>query len=255
MLDVHPPHGPTHTWKDFFIHIATIVVGLLIAVGLEQAVEYFHHRREISETRDALVVEQEQNQQNMAVRLAEFRLRVATVQTNLAVFHYLEMHPRARLDMLPGKVNWHTNGTPFTQSVWTTAQQSPVLALLPPAEVREDSKVYRLMQYCSDSFAAYRAANTEARTYTVDAASVTDLSPEQVKEQIRLTRITLNRLYRYGADLRNLAVLYPRFSPVPTVEELAQIVHETAAERAAIESQSLGNEEPKGPAESDPASR
>ena len=27
MLDVHPPHSPTHTWKDFFIHIATITVG------------------------------------------------------------------------------------------------------------------------------------------------------------------------------------------------------------------------------------
>jgi len=35
MLDVHPPHEAAHTWKDFFIHIATIVVGLLIAIGGE----------------------------------------------------------------------------------------------------------------------------------------------------------------------------------------------------------------------------
>ena len=46
MLDVHPPHAPTHTWRDFFIHIATIVIGLLIAVGLEQTVEYVHHRHQ-----------------------------------------------------------------------------------------------------------------------------------------------------------------------------------------------------------------
>jgi GAF domain-containing protein len=32
MLDVHVPY-PTHTWKDFFIHIATIVAAL-IAVAL-----------------------------------------------------------------------------------------------------------------------------------------------------------------------------------------------------------------------------
>lgn len=53
MLDVHPPHAPTHTWKDFFIHIATIVIGLLIAVGLEQTVELYHHhhqRRELLES-------------------------------------------------------------------------------------------------------------------------------------------------------------------------------------------------------------
>jgi hypothetical protein len=32
MLDVHPPDEAVHTWKAFLIHIATIVVGLLIAV-------------------------------------------------------------------------------------------------------------------------------------------------------------------------------------------------------------------------------
>jgi hypothetical protein len=49
MLDVHPPHHPTHSWRDFFIHIATIVVGLLIAVGLEQIVEILHHRHQRQE--------------------------------------------------------------------------------------------------------------------------------------------------------------------------------------------------------------
>ena len=39
MLDVHAPHEAVHTWKDFFIHLATISVGLLVAVGLEQTVE------------------------------------------------------------------------------------------------------------------------------------------------------------------------------------------------------------------------
>jgi hypothetical protein len=44
MLEVHAPHEASHTWKGFFIHIATIVIGLFIAVGIEQTVEYFHHR-------------------------------------------------------------------------------------------------------------------------------------------------------------------------------------------------------------------
>ena len=46
MLDVHAPQESIHTWKDFFIHIATIVVGLLIAIGLEQTVEAIHHSNE-----------------------------------------------------------------------------------------------------------------------------------------------------------------------------------------------------------------
>jgi hypothetical protein len=60
MLDVHPPHTSVHTWKDFFIHIATIVIGLLIAVGLEQTVEALHHRQERAELRETMRRESEQ---------------------------------------------------------------------------------------------------------------------------------------------------------------------------------------------------
>ena len=54
MLDVHSPHTPTHTWKDFFIHVGTICVGLLIAIGLEQTVELIHHAHQRRELREAL---------------------------------------------------------------------------------------------------------------------------------------------------------------------------------------------------------
>ena len=36
MIDIHPPHHAATTRRDFFIHIDTIVIGLCIAVGLEQ---------------------------------------------------------------------------------------------------------------------------------------------------------------------------------------------------------------------------
>ena len=54
MIDVHPPHHAASTWRDFFIHIATIVIGLLIAVSLEQTVEFFHHRHQRQELREGL---------------------------------------------------------------------------------------------------------------------------------------------------------------------------------------------------------
>ncbi|MGA8940557.1 MAG: hypothetical protein WB439_15455 [Acidobacteriaceae bacterium] len=46
MIDIQPPEHTPHTWRDFFIHIATIVVGLIIAIGLEQSVEAIHHANE-----------------------------------------------------------------------------------------------------------------------------------------------------------------------------------------------------------------
>jgi len=63
MLDVHPPHHAASTWRDFFIHIATIVIGLLIAVALEQTVEYIHHRHQRHQLQEDLHNEAEQNLQ------------------------------------------------------------------------------------------------------------------------------------------------------------------------------------------------
>jgi len=59
MLDVHPPEHAATTWRDFFIHIATIVLGLLIAIGLEQTVEFFHHRHQAHQLRADLRAEAE----------------------------------------------------------------------------------------------------------------------------------------------------------------------------------------------------
>jgi len=54
MLDIHPAHHAAGSWKEFSIRIATIVLGLLIAISLEQSVEYFHDRCEFAEVRDEL---------------------------------------------------------------------------------------------------------------------------------------------------------------------------------------------------------
>jgi hypothetical protein len=54
MHDMHAPHQLVHTWRDFFIHIATIVVGLLIAVALEQTIEALHHRNQRSKLEEEM---------------------------------------------------------------------------------------------------------------------------------------------------------------------------------------------------------
>jgi hypothetical protein len=61
MLDVHAPHETIHSWKSFSIHIAAIVVGLLIAVALEQMVEFPHHRHQSEQLTAALLRDGEAN--------------------------------------------------------------------------------------------------------------------------------------------------------------------------------------------------
>ena len=54
MLDVHAPEHGIHGVRDFFVHLLTISVGLLIAVGLEASVEALHHRSERKEAEATL---------------------------------------------------------------------------------------------------------------------------------------------------------------------------------------------------------
>src|ERR1700683_4304278 len=102
MLEVHPAHHAASTWREFFIHIATIVLGLLIAVGLEQMVEYIHHRREVADTREALRRERLANIERFRIQTDENRLTVAHVQASIELLRCLQTHPGAGAAKCPG---------------------------------------------------------------------------------------------------------------------------------------------------------
>jgi hypothetical protein len=63
VLDVHPPEQEIHTMKDFFLHLLTITVGLLIALGLENAAEAFHHRHQREQAEQTIRQELRENQE------------------------------------------------------------------------------------------------------------------------------------------------------------------------------------------------
>ena len=137
MLDVHPPHEATHTWKDFFIHIATIVVGLLIAVGLEQSVEHIHHRHQAADARA--------NIQN------EISTNIETLHVNLQHLAEGKKQLEICLDALNSKASdadvlthlryaWSLGKE--LDAAWQGAKVNGSLALIPPAQLGRASYLY-----------------------------------------------------------------------------------------------------------------
>jgi hypothetical protein len=53
-LDVHAPHHRIEGWKDFLVHLLTISVGLLIAVGIEGCVELHREHKLVREARETM---------------------------------------------------------------------------------------------------------------------------------------------------------------------------------------------------------
>ena len=82
-MDVHPPHEPVHTWTQFWIHLGTITVGLLIALGLEQGFEWMHRVHERHTLQRELHEEGERNEAALKMDFA----RVAALKDSLVAWH------------------------------------------------------------------------------------------------------------------------------------------------------------------------
>jgi hypothetical protein len=230
MLDVHPPHAPTHTWKDFFLHIATIVIGLLIAIGLEQTVEYIHHRNQVAEARQALLEERDQNKGSFARATRSWRFETTRFQANLAVLLYIQQHPGASPASRPGQINWHNSNYGFPDAAWEIAQHDNITELMPQAEVRNDQLLYKQLAIVEESYHDRLRATGDARQYQVQDGDPAHFSPAELAHQIALARLVLEAHYRIGGDLRNLNARYPDFTPAPTTPELNDIMHEPRTE-------------------------
>lgn len=225
MLDVHPPHAAAHTWRDFFIHIATIVVGLCIAVCLEQTVEFVHHRNEVAEAREALRLERAENQARFDKLGGFWRWETAALQNNLLVLQYLRQHPGAPQQTLPGVLYWGHRGLSHVHSAWDGAQSTGVAALMPGDEVARTAELYRALDDVGAANSDGWLAISEARRYALVDADPSHLSPAQVSEEISLTRDALSKHLLFGVALQNLRATFPDFPPTVTLEELAQVLH------------------------------
>jgi hypothetical protein len=213
MLDVHPPHHAANTWRDFFIHIATIVVGLLIAVGLEQTVEYIHHRREVAETRRLLREEREQNRRNFAANVASYRYQVAILKNDQLVFEYLRQHPGTAEQDLPGVFVYTSGYEPAVESAWKTAEASSVTQYMDRQEVAELSQLYRLFEIADADQAELWNALNKAHQYAFNDPDLAHMTPAQIAEQIDLTNVCSEINFRWAVTLKNIEQSFPDFGP------------------------------------------
>ena len=142
MLDIHPPHEAVHTWRDFFIHIATIVVGLLIAIGLEQTVETIHRRHErtellqrLHEESQQIVNECAQSKAVLATRDQQLSSRIEQLQVVL-----WQNRPLALTDPSTGPTVLQRPDDP----IWRAAKTGGLASRLSSEEINAYSEVETL---------------------------------------------------------------------------------------------------------------
>jgi hypothetical protein len=150
-MDVHPPHQPLHTWKDFWIHLGTITAGLLIAVALEQGVEKLHHLHQRHQLEEDLRAEAaknililDRNYRNLDTYMAW----ASTLRDTVNAMH--ASGGKTKLPYPPKPDIGQTTMTMPSSSAWTTAQASALVDLLPRDEAKMYDRVYYELKLYTD---------------------------------------------------------------------------------------------------------
>jgi hypothetical protein len=130
MLDVHVPHQ-THTWKDFFIHIATIVIGLLIAIGLEQTVEAIHHRHQRNDLTEHMRAEAKRSLPVIRESLVRLQTQRAYIQSLQAALSSAKVSGNTVLVSGVAQRGGSAIFVSVSRSTWISAQAAGLVTLLP----------------------------------------------------------------------------------------------------------------------------
>lgn len=223
MLEVHAPHQPINTWKDVFIHIGIIVVGLCIAVGLDEIVVFFHHRYQIKETREALQVEREKNHKNIETDAKLWRVNVAVLQNNLAVFEYILHHPGIPQEKLPGIIYWNMANQETTHVAWDSAKQNGIVAMMSDIETSRIAMQYQFLKNIEDYETTHLQVVCDANRYSFIDSDPTHLTPQQIAHEIDLTQKALSVDFQIGNEMTNLEAINTDYPSIPTREEVYKL--------------------------------
>jgi len=185
MLDVHPAHHAANSWKEFFVHIATIVLGLLIAIGLEQTVEYIRHSHELSAARREIAEEKRSNIENFRRSTASFQAGGLYLKAYLATLRQAIKDTAAPLQPMYVPLDFV-----YSQyTAWTTAEREGAVALMPSGEQSANDRMY---------VGLHTLDQIEDRAYTSTAHAeslfLSGLDPDE------LTLEQKRQLYRDASD-------------------------------------------------------
>jgi hypothetical protein len=175
MLDVHAPHELLHTWKGFLIHIATIVIGLFIAVALEQSVEAINRHREVAALREDLRQESRQiladARKSEASHLYEIRwLATRIAQTQLAIRERRPIGSRGTNDM----PSYASPDIP----IWRSAKAAGRTALLTKGEVNAYAEIEYVQAHLDEMEVAKNTARYAVKSFNREFPALPNGDPD-----------------------------------------------------------------------------
>ena len=181
-MEVHAPHEPIHSWRDFFIHIATITIGLLIAIGLEQTVELVHHRHLVKEARENIRGEIEKNEKTVDKDLGYLQTDANLMKADVAKARMLRDNSKA---LEHGEFKSEYSWDSFADTAWTSARDSGALTYMPVEEVQSYDDVYEQQKLVNDEANEIFAKQLQLVTPFIMEDEPSKIKPEDLHQLLR----------------------------------------------------------------------
>ena len=219
-MDIHKPKA-AHSLREFLIEIGTIICGILIALSLEQGVEWLHWQHEVELTHETLKPEFLRIVRNVGRKDADSPCLIARMNDMQSVLQEAENTGRLpAMGPLPELGN-----DPWTPRAWDGIVSSQVLAHLPRHEALNASGVVSTAQYLgrlrdeaiaqwsqlatlngpsrrvtSSELTAYKAALAKTGIQLNTQRAIADAQVARILETGLATRAEVEDAWRVGVD-------------------------------------------------------
>lgn len=137
-MEVHPPHAPAHSVRDFLIQLLTITVGVLIALSIEGLTEWNHHRLLVREAKETIAREIADNKSALERHFSGWDKSVEGIETSLQLAEDLLATRKSNINEI--ELGFHLSS--LSDASWRTAERTGALTYMDYSDVQYYAKLY-----------------------------------------------------------------------------------------------------------------
>jgi hypothetical protein len=147
-MEIHAPHGPARSFRDFLLQLLTITCGVLIALSFEGIVQWRHHRQLARESADNLAREIRANRDGLENGLGQMDTTQLQLRSILAVVHKIQEDRASRPK--PDEATLSISVMSLRETAWNTAGGTGALGFMAYRDVTRYTRIYNLQHQFMD---------------------------------------------------------------------------------------------------------
>lgn len=181
MHEIHPAHSIA-SWKEILLHIGIITVGLLMALGIDQTVEYFHHRHQLAEARKHLDIEMKINLLQYQQNLERYRREIPKMQEDIKLLNFLLAHPGTSRDKWPDRFSYgFICGWNLDHVAWDNMKAAGITSYMSYGEQYRIGSMYAAFLFLNDESLRCADAYRKIGKLMSDETDLSKMSPAQLQ--------------------------------------------------------------------------